>query len=531
MWATATHRVGALIVGVALVYATVAQGAFAADQAVVVFGLVVLAAVVALVGRRAVARPVMVAAGLLVALAAWTAARAADGGGLDDALRGLVGGSGGLGAGGGLGVSGLGAAVWAGLPILAVAAAAVAVAGLAARARTVLTAVVIAAGLSVAATGWAGVAWHVEPLALVSSGLWRASSTLTYANASAAFLVTVLFVTAAAAERLGPRRARLVTAALLVGLLATMSRAGLFTLVIGLVVAVALPGRARSTRRTLAGLWPALPGAAVAAAGLLPGLAAESAPHPLVAVAALAAGLGCAALTPHRAAMRLIPDHAAAGPAPDPAAARRSPDESAPEPAFGPAAVGRAFGPAAVGRAFGPAAAVRRRGLVAAAVVAIALVVAPLVVAGQAGTVGELVATRLSAESPERADLRRVTAEQFASAPLTGVGPGRLDLVYVDYLGRLVAAEYTHDEFLQTAAETGLVGAGLAVAVFACLGAAAFRRRHTAGGPFAAAILAAFAAHSTFDFLWHIPVLPLLVGIAVVPLLDHPIRQEEEVTR
>ena len=79
MWATATHRVGALIVGVALVYATVAQGAFAADQAVVVFGLVGLAAVVALVGRRAVARPVVVAVGLLVALALWTAARAVGG--------------------------------------------------------------------------------------------------------------------------------------------------------------------------------------------------------------------------------------------------------------------------------------------------------------------------------------------------------------------------------------------------------------------------------------------------------------------
>ena len=116
--------------------------------------------------------------------------------------------------------------MWAGLPIIAIAAVAVAVAGLAARARAVLTAVVIGAGLSVAATGWAGVAWHIEPLALVSSGLWRASSTLTYANASASFLVTALFVTAATAGRLGPRPARLVTAALLVGLLATMSRAG-----------------------------------------------------------------------------------------------------------------------------------------------------------------------------------------------------------------------------------------------------------------------------------------------------------------
>jgi len=258
----------------------------------------------------------------------------------------------------------LGAAVWAGLPIVAIAAAVVAVAGLVARARAVLTAVVIAAGLSVAATGWAGVAWHIEPLALVSSGLWRASSTLTYANASAAFLVTALFVTAAAAERLGPLRARLVTAALLVGLLATMSRAGLFTLAIGLVVAVAVSartpgrscrprpgadGRARSgpaARRphaagaglVLVGLWPAIPGAAVAAAGLLPGLAAESVPHPLVAVAALAAGLGFAALTPRHVATRRTPDHAAAGPAPDPAAARHAPDAAAPEPACGPAA-------------------------------------------------------------------------------------------------------------------------------------------------------------------------------------------------
>ena len=51
MWATATYRVGALIVGVALVYANVAQGAFAADQAVVVFGLVALAGLLAALGH------------------------------------------------------------------------------------------------------------------------------------------------------------------------------------------------------------------------------------------------------------------------------------------------------------------------------------------------------------------------------------------------------------------------------------------------------------------------------------------------
>ena len=402
---------------------------------------------------------------------------------------------------------GLAAAVWAGLPILAIAAAALAVAGLQARARAVLTAAVVAAGLSVAATGWVGVAWHVEPLALVSSGLWRASSTLTYANASASFLVTALFVTAASAGRLGPRRARLVTAALLVGLLATMSRAGLLALAFGVLVALAIG--APAVRRTLVALWPALPGAVVAAVGLLPGVTVESAPHPLVAAAALVAGLGAAAMAP-----------APAKPSPH---GRRDTGADTPMPV----------------RAAKPPrwTASRRLFLVLATAAVVAASLAAVVQGGSGSVVDALVTTRLSGDSPERADLRRVTAEQFRSAPLVGVGPGRLDLVYVDYLGRLVVAEYTHDEFLQTAAETGLVGAGLAVAVFACLGAAAFRQRRTAGGPFAAAVLAAFAVHSTFDFLWHIPVLPLVVVAAVVPLLDqpsqHPAEQqrEEEVTR
>src|SRR5690349_22198766 len=100
MWATAAHRVGALLVGVALVYATVAQGAFAADQAVVVFGLVVLAAVVAVVGRRRVPRPVAVAVGLVVVLAAWTAARAAGLADGPDVLHGHLGDGGGLGGAG-----------------------------------------------------------------------------------------------------------------------------------------------------------------------------------------------------------------------------------------------------------------------------------------------------------------------------------------------------------------------------------------------------------------------------------------------
>ena len=146
----------------------------------------------------------------------------------------------------------------------------------------------------------------------------------------------------------------------------------------------------------------------MAAVGLLPGLAAESVPHPLVAVAALAAGLGSAALTPRRAATRRIPDHAAAGPAPDPAAARHGPDAAAPEPALGPAAAARASGPAAVGVGLRPGPG-RASGSPPVVVGCSSprpsspplLVAAPLVGAGQRGDGrGALVATRLSAESP-----------------------------------------------------------------------------------------------------------------------------------
>jgi hypothetical protein len=117
----------------------------------------------------------------------------------------------------------------------------------------------------------------------------------------------------------------------------------------------------------LAALWPAVPGAAVATAGLLPGLTEQSAPHPLVAAVALAAGLGLAVLAPVR------PTAVIAG------WARSRPYLAA-----------------------------FRAETVIMGVVAVAAV-AVLVQPGAGSVVDALVTTRLSGDSPERADLRRVT--------------------------------------------------------------------------------------------------------------------------
>ena len=95
-------------------------------------------------------------------------------------------------------------------------------------------------GVALAASGWVGVAFHHTPWALPGEGLWRASSTLTYSNATAAVLVPLALVTVSLlAAR--PRNMALAAALslLLLGAGATLSRAGLLSLLVGLV-AVAL---------------------------------------------------------------------------------------------------------------------------------------------------------------------------------------------------------------------------------------------------------------------------------------------------
>ncbi len=359
----------------------------------------------------------------------------------------------------------VGAAVPMAVMAFATAATAVSASGLPDRPRQVLVRVVVAVAVVVAVSGWLGVALHLDPLALPSSGIWRAASTLTYANATAAFLVVALVpvATRPVAGRWAPDP---VTAVLVLGLVATMSRAGLLALLVACGVHLAVTRDAGMLRR-LAAVVPAV---APAIAGLLPSLPEGAPPHPVAAIAGAAAGLGVLVLSRRGAALRLV------------------------------------------------TAGVLMAGVLTAGIVAVTLLAAPAVVdAGRA--VG---ADRLSARSAERADLARVTIEQFAAAPLTGVGPGQLDLHYVDHTGVPVHARFTHDEFLQTAAETGLIGLAAALTAVLALVVGALRTR-TRDGAAAAALLAGFAVHSAFDFLWHVPVLPLLVVLVVAVLTpQHP---------
>ena len=151
----------------------------------------------------------------------------------------------------------------------------------------------IGIGLLVALIGWLGVAGRVGSWAFQAQGLWRASSTLTYPNATAAVLAPISLVVLGRLVAT-PGSVPLVLAAtgLLTGLAATMSRAGVLALVVGLVVLAGLRGLGVTARAVVG----PVAGALVAMLGLLPSMPAAGPPRPALALVGLGAGLALAAM-------------------------------------------------------------------------------------------------------------------------------------------------------------------------------------------------------------------------------------------
>ena len=329
--------------------------------------------------------------------------------------------------------------------------------------RETLVGAAVAVGVLAAATGWVGVAWRVMPWALEDGGLWRAATLLTYANATAGLLAPLALVATARLARDPSSPGGVVCACLLVvGVGATLSRAGVVALLVGAVVLAYLLG----VRRVLATAAAPVAGAAVALVGLAPSMPAELPARPLAAVVALAAGLVVA------------------------------------------------IGLARVES--------RRLWLVVPSVAVLVLValIPPLPTSKALPSIGS---PRLSLTSPDRTMEAKAAFDAVADRPITGAGPGNTVLAWRGPDGGFLLARYAHNEYLQVAADLGLVGLGLVVALLAAAGALAWRGRAQtpdlelwAG---ALAGLTALALHSAFDFLWHIPVIPLvgalLVGITV----------------
>jgi hypothetical protein len=332
--------------------------------------------------------------------------------------------------------------------------------------REILLAGVIGIGLLVALMGWLGVAGRVGSWAFQAQGLWRASSTLTYPNATAAVLAAIsLVVLGRLAGTPGSVPLVLAATGLLAGLAATMSRAGALALVVGLVVLAGLRGLGATARTTVG----PVAGALVAMLGLLPSMPATSPARPALALVGLGVGLTLAALVVR---LRRWPALALAG------------------------------------------------GLLVAGLVGL------VASGGGVGAGQTVVQARGNLASPDRTGALHAAMQLVAQHPLTGTGPGQADLRWKghDHGAQLYA--YVHNEYLQVAAELGLVGLVLLAVLLVAITRLLWRARPTgpAGATWAGVVAAAaaFAVHSGFDFVWHLPAIVLTVTLLVGLVLPAP---------
>ena len=317
----------------------------------------------------------------------------------------------------------------------------------------------VALGVLTALSGWLGVAWRVSPWALEDQGLWRAATTLTYANAAAAVLAALALVALGQlVHRPHSRVTALSACMLLTGLGATLSRGGLLAAVVGAMALAALLGVRPVARAVLA---PGI-GAAVALAGLVPSMSAASSPNPLIASVALGAGLAVTGWLVSGAS---------------------------------------------------------RRGVALLAALSVLLAVA----VGFREDGAAVRERRFTAASPDRANAVSAAFRLVGEHPLVGVGPGQASLSWTSRDGTTFVARYAHNEYLQLLAELGAVGLALLLALTVAVARAVRDGRphhpsvHLWAG--AAAGVIAIAVGSALDFLWHVPAVPLvaalLVGITV----------------
>ncbi|MGH8930843.1 MAG: O-antigen ligase family protein [Egibacteraceae bacterium] len=110
--------------------------------------------------------------------------------------------------------------------------------------------------------------------------------------------------------------------------------------------------------------------------------------------------------------------------------------------------------------------------------------------------------------SAVRVELWHDALAMVHAKPLTGVGPGRF--AELSPTARLDDDwRWAHHELLQLAAETGLVGLALGIAVAAWVFARLWCSRHDVGAVIAAAAIAALLTNATVDYVLHFPAVTL----------------------
>jgi O-antigen ligase len=423
-----------MLVLVAIAFAALAQGAFYWPQLRVTAVLIFIGLAIAAAGRRFSWRecdgPIVAA----VAFGCWYLVCGAIAGNVGGAMPAVV-------------------------LLGAMAAIVLIVRRLAANDRRFVLAGLVGIGTVVAFTGWVGVAWRVTPWALEDGGLWRAASTITYANATGALLaaLALLAIGAFVVAHKSPL-VILATYVLVVGALATASRASLVSFALGaLVLGVWTRGR------VLRPMAPVLIGSLIAFGALVPSMPATHRADPAIAVIGLAVGAAVSLASPRLITITII------------------------------------------------------------GVIAAAIAIAGIQIHAINGFT-TLQHDRVTTSSPDRAQEVRAALRVAGQHPITGVGPGNLDLAWTVSAPTpsTMHVRYAHDEYLQVVDEVGGVGFIILALGLVTVGAAIWRGRRDLDVVAAAgcvSALVALAVGSSLDFLWHIPVVGLTGAVLVGVLL------------
>lgn len=313
----------------------------------------------------------------------------------------------------------------------------------------------IAATSVVAFLGWLAVATHAQPGALINGALWRASTTVSYANAAACLFAMSSLVAVARTVAVRSRWSEMGSFVVLVGLGATLSRGALLGFVVGFGFLVLVSGV-----KLLETSWPLLVGALVAVGGLVPSLPASGEPYPVVAAVAYVLGalvvgsrwvltsrqLGVGVLVLSSALMGVLIFHR----------------------------------PAPV-----------REGV-------------------------ELLSTQRVARDISVEDRQHRWAEflEIANAhPVLGAGPGGFLLRYPNPR-RVDVGRFAHNEYLQILGEQGAIGFGAVILGMTLMARSFLRMRRrewlwTGGG----SALAVFVIQGAFDFVWNVPLIPVYAAM------------------
>lgn len=393
------------------VAAALRDGAFWSGQARLVSIASLVLGAAALVMRRPDRRTALVLVGLLV-LGAWWLLRAGTTGSLGAFLP--------LGAG-----------------IVAFAAAYASVRLLSGSARDSAALAMVGLGAGCALLGFVGLTWRITPLALPAQGLWRMSSTVTYADA-AGVVCAVCLLLALGCNRY-PVFLRVAVCLTSAGVLASQSR--------GAILACVCAGLLVPWRRYARFSVALIAGVALGVTSIA--TSPRSGAVPLLGLMVLVAVVVASIDWQNASWWPMVK---------------------------------------------------RRRLAVGAVVVCAAAVVTALLH-------HELALRTLAPSDGDRTSEWSAALRQWASSPLVGVGPDRTLVLQADGGN---TAHFVHNEYLQVAADGGIVGLGLLGVVAYSL--ARVLQRFDVLATCSLAALVCFAIAGAFDFDWHLPIIGLLGG-------------------